>query len=133
MVSSRCWAEPGPEACQCSSRAIPTRVLGWTLLIVSGRSWADGQSSRVVRCLPWNRSKRRRSPKMIEAAALIIGVLVALVLISYVIEALRSVPEPSQHLAWAPDIPVRYVDVDGSRVRYIVAGEGPRLVLLHTL
>jgi pimeloyl-ACP methyl ester carboxylesterase len=70
---------------------------------------------------------------MIEAAALIIGVLVALVLISYVIEALRSAPEPPQHLAWAPDIPVRYVDVDGSRVRYIVAGEGPRLVLLHTL
>jgi pimeloyl-ACP methyl ester carboxylesterase len=34
---------------------------------------------------------------------------------------------------WAPDIAVRYVAVDGTRIRYLVAGSGPALVLLHTL
>jgi pimeloyl-ACP methyl ester carboxylesterase len=38
-----------------------------------------------------------------------------------------------ESLAWAPDIPVRYVDVGGTRIRYIVTGSGPTLVLLHTL
>lgn len=70
---------------------------------------------------------------MIEAAILGIGLLAALVLISYLVEALRAEPEPPQRLAWAPDIPVRYVEVGGSRIRYITAGEGPPLVLLHTL
>jgi pimeloyl-ACP methyl ester carboxylesterase len=36
-------------------------------------------------------------------------------------------------LPWAPDIPVRYVTVDGTRIRYLVTGSGPALVLLHTL
>jgi pimeloyl-ACP methyl ester carboxylesterase len=70
---------------------------------------------------------------MTEAAILGIGLLTALVLISYLVEALRAQPEPPEHLVWAPDIPVRYVEVGGSRIRYITAGEGPPLVLLHTL
>jgi pimeloyl-ACP methyl ester carboxylesterase len=36
-------------------------------------------------------------------------------------------------LPWAPDIPVRHVTVDGTRIRYLVAGSGPALVLLHAL
>jgi pimeloyl-ACP methyl ester carboxylesterase len=36
-------------------------------------------------------------------------------------------------LSWAPDIPVHYVSVDGTRIRYLVAGSGQALVLLHTL
>jgi pimeloyl-ACP methyl ester carboxylesterase len=36
-------------------------------------------------------------------------------------------------LPWAPDIPVRHVTVDGMRIRYLVVGSGPTLVLLHTL
>jgi pimeloyl-ACP methyl ester carboxylesterase len=36
-------------------------------------------------------------------------------------------------LPWAPDVPVHYVSVDGTRIRYLVAGSGPALVLLHTL
>jgi pimeloyl-ACP methyl ester carboxylesterase len=36
-------------------------------------------------------------------------------------------------LPWAPDIPVHYITVAGTRIRYLVAGSGPALVLLHTL
>ena len=70
---------------------------------------------------------------MTEAVILGIGFLAALVLISYLVEASRAQPKPPEYLAWAPDIPVRYVEVGGSKIRYITAGEGPPLVLLHTL
>jgi pimeloyl-ACP methyl ester carboxylesterase len=62
-----------------------------------------------------------------------IGSLVALVLVSFLVEAGRPVPAAPERLAWAPDLPVRYVEVDGMRLRYVVAGEGPAIVLLHTL
>jgi len=68
-----------------------------------------------------------------SATAIIIGLILAPVLISYVVEALRSPPTPPEQLPWAPDIPIRHVTVDGLKVRYIVAGDGPALVLLHTL
>lgn len=61
------------------------------------------------------------------------GVVAGPVLASYVVEALRSAPRPPDTLAWAPEVPIRYLDLDVARVRYIVAGEGPALVLLHTL
>ncbi len=63
-------------------------------------------------------------------AAILLGLLV---LISYVVEALRTAPKPQERLPWAPDIPIRYITVNGLRIRYIVTGEGPALVLLHTL
>lgn len=47
--------------------------------------------------------------------------------------ALRSFPRPPERLAWAPNIPIQYVALDDARVRYIVTGQGPALVLLHTL
>jgi pimeloyl-ACP methyl ester carboxylesterase len=67
--------------------------------------------------------------------ALLIGLasLVALVAISFVVEASRKKPVAPASLAWAPTIPVRYADIKGVRVRYIKAGSGPALVLLHTL
>jgi pimeloyl-ACP methyl ester carboxylesterase len=71
--------------------------------------------------------------KIMTETALLVGLVLAPVLISYVLEALRSEPTPPDRLAWAPDIPVRYVEVHGLTIRYIVAGEGPALVLLHTL
>lgn len=40
---------------------------------------------------------------------------------------------PGNNLPWAPEIPVRWVDLDGIRIRSLVAGEGPAVVLLHTL
>jgi pimeloyl-ACP methyl ester carboxylesterase len=62
-----------------------------------------------------------------------IGVGVGLWLVSHVLEALRPVPQAPQTLRWAPDIPINYVDAGGYRLRYIKAGSGPNLVLLHTL
>ena len=60
-------------------------------------------------------------------------ILVAPVLFSYLIEALRSVPSTPTQLKWDPQIPIRYVEVNGIKLRYITVGEGPPLVLLHTL
>src|SRR5262245_37635671 len=65
--------------------------------------------------------------------AILAGSLAVLVAVAYLIEVARPAPEPSAELPWAPDIPVRYLDADGVRLRYVVAGDGPVLVLLHTL
>jgi pimeloyl-ACP methyl ester carboxylesterase len=66
-------------------------------------------------------------------AAIAAGLVGALVLVSYLVEAMRSPPARPERLEWAPDISIRYVTLDGLRIRYIVTGEGPSLVLLHTL
>jgi len=62
-----------------------------------------------------------------------IAVLIGLWLVSLIVEALRPVPKAPDTLRWAPDIPIRYIDVGNSRLRYVKAGQGPGLVLLHTL
>jgi pimeloyl-ACP methyl ester carboxylesterase len=62
-----------------------------------------------------------------------LGAFAALVPLSYLIEASRKAPALPASLPWAPDIPVRWVAVDGVRLRYVVVGSGPPLVLLHTL
>ena len=60
-------------------------------------------------------------------------VLVALPIISYLVEALRPAPTTPTQLKWDSQIPIRYVEVDGIKLRYITVGEGSPLVLLHTL
>lgn len=57
----------------------------------------------------------------------------AIVLVSFLIEALRPIPPAPERLSWAPGIPIQYVAIKGVRLRYIEAGQGPTLVLLHTL
>jgi pimeloyl-ACP methyl ester carboxylesterase len=71
----------------------------------------------------------------IDAIVLIaLASLVALVLASYVVEALRPRPKPPERLPWSPGIAIQAVDLgDGVKVRYIKTGSGPNLVLLHTL
>ena len=59
--------------------------------------------------------------------------LAGIVFISYVVERLRRAPDRPERLVWAPGIPIQYVDITGVTVRYIKAGTGPNLVLLHTL
>jgi pimeloyl-ACP methyl ester carboxylesterase len=62
-----------------------------------------------------------------------VGVGIGMWLVSLLLETLRSAPQSPQQLRWAPDITINYITVDGIRLRYIRAGEGPNLVLLHTL
>ena len=62
-----------------------------------------------------------------------LGAGIGLWLMSYIMEALRPVPQAPTTLRWAPDIPIDYLDVGSYRLRYIKAGRGPNLVLLHTL
>jgi pimeloyl-ACP methyl ester carboxylesterase len=63
----------------------------------------------------------------------VVAALVAMVPLSYLVERLRSRPNPPDRLSWAPDVPIRYINAGGVRLRYIVAGSGPVVVLLHTL
>ncbi|HEY6254519.1 MAG TPA: alpha/beta hydrolase [Xanthobacteraceae bacterium] len=63
----------------------------------------------------------------------VVASLVAVVVVSYLVEFLRAAPAAPEKLAWAPDIPIRHLDIGGGKVRYIKAGAGPNLVLLHTL
>jgi pimeloyl-ACP methyl ester carboxylesterase len=58
---------------------------------------------------------------------------IAVVLVSFLVEATRRRPVAPKRLRWAPNIPIQYVTVNGARLRYIKAGEGPTLILLHTL
>jgi pimeloyl-ACP methyl ester carboxylesterase len=72
------------------------------------------------------------SPQLL-ALIVFVGCGVGLWLVSQVLEALRPDPRPPKTLRWARNIPIDYVDVGGCRLRYIKAGQGPNLVLLHTL
>src|SRR5215471_15819763 len=75
------------------------------------------------------------SPTILALLALPLcgGIGVGVWAISYVVDALRPVPQPPTTLSWAPQIPIRSVAVGGARLRYIMAGDGPPLLLLHTL
>lgn len=64
---------------------------------------------------------------------IIVGSGVALWLVSLIVEAMRPIPATPPTLGWAPEIPIRYIKVGNCRLRYITAGTGPSLVLLHTL
>jgi hypothetical protein len=66
---------------------------------------------------------------LVAFAAVGIGVW----LVSFVVEALRPVPQAPAKLRWAPNVPIESVEVDGAKLRYIKTGKGPTLVLLHTL
>ncbi len=57
----------------------------------------------------------------------------ALVPISMLVEWMRTKPVAPTSLEWAPDLSIQYVNIDGINARYIKTGNGPPLVLLHTL
>jgi len=66
-------------------------------------------------------------------AVILVSLLVVPVGLSYVVEGLRSPPTPPATLSWAPDTPIKYMGVNGVNLRFVKVGQGPPLVLLHTL
>jgi pimeloyl-ACP methyl ester carboxylesterase len=64
---------------------------------------------------------------------IILIVLFTPVVLSYVVEALRTSPQEPEHLSWARQIPIRHIDINGINLRYIKTGRGEPLLLLHTL
>jgi pimeloyl-ACP methyl ester carboxylesterase len=67
--------------------------------------------------------------------ALIIAAGAGLVLwlFSHVVEAIRPRPDTPDVIRWAVGIPIGYVTVEGTQLRFIKSGSGPTVVLLHTL
>lgn len=62
------------------------------------------------------------------------GAVLALVwLMSFIVEALRPAPRAPDAMPWDSRLRPGYVTVSGSRLRYLKTGQGPTLVLLHTL
>lgn len=70
---------------------------------------------------------------MTTLVLIVIVILVCVFCAGLIAEALRIAPKTPEQLYWAPEIPIRYVDIDGNRIRFIKTGSGPNLVLLHTL
>jgi pimeloyl-ACP methyl ester carboxylesterase len=66
-------------------------------------------------------------------AVIALACLVAPVLISYVVEALRRRPTAPPRALWGPGVCVNYANIGGIQVRYLKTGRGPNLMLLHTL
>jgi pimeloyl-ACP methyl ester carboxylesterase len=69
----------------------------------------------------------------LTALLIFIAVGAGVWLVSLVVERLRPVPREPQRLRWDPDLPIEHIDIGGTTLRYIKAGIGPNLVLLHTL
>ena len=63
----------------------------------------------------------------------LLAVIAGPVLVSFAVERLRSDPKAPGGLSWAPDLAVRFAQVGTMRLRYVRTGQGPPLVLLHTL
>jgi pimeloyl-ACP methyl ester carboxylesterase len=71
--------------------------------------------------------------KTATIALIAVACLVAPVLISYVVEALRRRPTAPARALWGPGISINRANIGGVQVRYLKMGRGPNLVLLHTL
>ena len=63
----------------------------------------------------------------------LLAIIAGPVLVSFAIEALRGAPKPPAALPWAPELTPQIAQAAGIRLRYLKTGEGPPLVLLHTL
>jgi pimeloyl-ACP methyl ester carboxylesterase len=65
--------------------------------------------------------------------ALTLAGFTGLVLLSYGVEALRPRPNTPASLFWGAGVAIGYANLGGIKIRYLKAGSGPNLVLLHTL
>jgi hypothetical protein len=48
-------------------------------------------------------------------------------------EALRKAPQTPEKLYWDKSLNIQYLQLKDAKLRYIKTGQGPNLVLLHTL
>ena len=55
------------------------------------------------------------------------------VFVSLLVERLRRHPDAPTALSWGPHLSVHYVSVNGHEMRYVKTGDGPALILLHTM
>lgn len=69
----------------------------------------------------------------IECTITIVLILISPIILSYIVEFLRSNRTKPDKLEWADNIPIQYMSIDGVTIRYIKTGQGPTLVLCHTL
>lgn len=60
-------------------------------------------------------------------------VFISLIPVSILVEKLRPAPVKPDELYWDKNIIPQYIDIEGNNIRYIKCGEGPALLLLHTL
>lgn len=64
---------------------------------------------------------------------LIIAFSIAPVFLSMLLEAMRKQPKTPDELYWDNTIDINYLQINDTQLRYIKTGQGPNLVLLHTL
>lgn len=62
-----------------------------------------------------------------------VAVFVLMVPLSMLVESLRPKSSAPAKLGWAEDIEINKINIKGVTLRYIKTGEGPNLLLLHTL
>jgi pimeloyl-ACP methyl ester carboxylesterase len=88
---------------------------------------------QLRRQVPGVRPERMIVSSLSNVIMFAVASAVGLWLLSFVLEAVRPTPASPKSLPWAPGVPVHFADLGGYAVRYIRAGDGPILVLLHTL
>lgn len=89
---------------------------------------------RIPKSLPALQIRQKAAANIaLLSAVWFVAIGIAVVLLSFVVEAFRRRPKSPDNLRWAPDIPIRFTHVCGHHIRYIKTGEGPVLLLLHTL
>ncbi|MFW5450531.1 MAG: alpha/beta fold hydrolase [Methylophagaceae bacterium] len=64
---------------------------------------------------------------------IILAFAIAPIFISMLLEASRKSPHTPSKLYWDTNIPIQYIHLGEIQIRYIKIGQGPNLVLLHTL
>lgn len=68
-----------------------------------------------------------------QTLLLIFAFSIAPIFISLLVEALRKPPKPPEKLYWDNSLDINYIDLDNANLRFIKTGQGPNLILLHTL
>jgi pimeloyl-ACP methyl ester carboxylesterase len=80
-----------------------------------------------------NRVERGIDMDFISFLIIFFASFVVVWLVSFLVEALRPAPKKPEAMPWDPSLKPAYIAVEGVKLRFLKVGEGPALVLLHTL